>query len=116
MEEQADTRPLMRRLLWRAFWAPLKTLFWMNAVVMNAPRPREIDGRRSYLRNCLIRGRPRDGVLFRINGASLVVAYLDGYAIVPVEDYVQLLPESQRAALQRLIPKSGPTTPSLPPS
>jgi hypothetical protein len=45
----------------------------------------------SYLNNCIIVGRPIDGAIFqddRIN--TDVTCMLNGYAIIPIEDYYEL--------------------------
>lgn len=56
----------------------------------------------SYLRNCLIRPRKGEAApLFYQRDDGTVVARLDGYAIVPIEDYESL-------------PNSGPTPPPDP--
>lgn len=45
---------------------------------------------KSYVRNCMmIQRRPDDGPLF-IEGDGCVTARLDGYAILPVEEYARL--------------------------
>jgi len=50
---------------------------------------RESDG--SYLHNCLLKWRPEQGkeAMFRIDNGS-VKAYLNGYAIIPLEEYYEL--------------------------
>lgn len=63
-----------------------------------------------YVRRCFIAPRAADSALFNDN-----VAHLDGYAIVPIEDYVKLLPETKRTELQALLsPQSQYTSPPEP--
>jgi hypothetical protein len=45
----------------------------------------------SYVRRLMIQARSRDGSLFYIHPNVGVFAKLDGYAVIPIEEYEKLL-------------------------
>ena len=44
----------------------------------------------SYVRNCQVYSRPKDGKLFSEQADGDVIVRLDGYAIIPVEEFEKL--------------------------
>ena len=67
----------------------------------------DLQSETSWLRNCILAGRPGDGPLF--DGATIEGAYLarlDGYAIIPVETYQALL-SGKSAPIQPPEPSSN---------
>lgn len=55
-----------------------------------------------FIRNCYLRGRESDsGPLVTTTSDGEIIPRLDGYAIVPMEHYMSLLPIEERAKLER---------------
>lgn len=58
----------------------------------------------SYIKNCMVSARKDSSEsLFYIGEDGVTTARLDGYAIVPIKDYVKLLPPEKAAELQALL-------------
>ncbi len=64
----------------------------------------------SFLKNCYVQGRERDGVVFTAHHGR-VEAALDGYAIIPIEQYdrfILIAEEWSKLKLREIAAKSLP--------